>query len=40
MGDSPRSGSGPHGASVLFWTMVAIIVVGLALMIMLPLAGR
>ena len=39
MGDSLKSG-GPRGMAAMFWIFVSFIVVGLALMIVLPLAGR
>jgi hypothetical protein len=39
MGDSLKSG-GPRGTAAMFWILVSLIVVGLALMIVLPLAGR
>lgn len=40
MGDNPGSDGGSHGAGVMFWLLMSIIVVGLVLMIVLPLAGR
>jgi hypothetical protein len=40
MGVSSRSGGGQRGLGVTFWILISIIVVGLALMIVLPLAGR
>jgi hypothetical protein len=39
MSDSSKSG-GPRGMAAMFWTLISFIVVGLALMIVLPLAGR
>lgn len=39
MGDSLKNG-GPHGMAAMFWTLISFIVVGLALMIVLPLVGR
>jgi hypothetical protein len=39
MGDGLKSG-GPRGMAAMFWTLISLIVVGLALMIVLPLAGR
>jgi hypothetical protein len=39
MGDSLKS-DGSRGMAVMFWILISLIVVGLALMIVLPLAGR
>jgi hypothetical protein len=39
MADSLKSG-GPRGMAATFWILISLVVVGLALMIVLPLAGR
>jgi len=40
MGVSSTSGGGQRGLRTMFWVLLSIIAVGLALMIVLPLAGR
>lgn len=37
---SDGSQAGPRGIGVMFWVVLSIVVVGLAVMIALPLAGR
>jgi len=34
------SKAGPRGIGVMFWVVLSVVVVGLAVMIALPLAGR
>jgi hypothetical protein len=40
MAASSRSSGGQRGLGTVFWILLSIVVVGLALMIVLPLAGR
>ncbi len=40
MGVGLKAGGGPRGMGTMFWILISIIAVGLALMIYVPLVGR